>query len=61
MVMYNVTYEYCHLIGEVTVIAKSITHALDLVDTLYEGNPLYQGVVDCKFVQRINTLLIEEI
>ena len=61
MVMYNVTYEYCNLIAEVTVIAKSITHALDMVDAMFEGNPLYQGVVDCVFVQRIKMLLIEEI
>ena len=48
---------------ECTVIAKSITHALDLVDTYIEQEFLYaktHEICSCEFVKRIDTLLIEK-
>ena len=48
---------------ECTVIAKSITRALDLVDTYVEqewpGAKTHE-ICSCEFVKRINMLLIEK-
>ena len=48
---------------ECTVIAKSITHALDLVDTYAEqewpGAKTHE-ICSCDFVKRIDMLLIEK-
>ena len=48
---------------ECTVIAKSITHALDLVDTYVEqewpGAKIHE-IYSCEFVKRIDMLLIEK-
>ena len=48
---------------ECTVIAKSITHALDLVDTYIEqewpGAKTHE-ICSCEFVKRIDMLLIEK-
>ena len=48
---------------ECTVIAKSITHALDLVDTYIEQEFLdakTHEICSCEFVKRIDMLLIEK-
>ena len=48
---------------ECTVIAKSITHALDLVDTYVEqkwpGAETHE-ICSCEFVKQIDMLLIEK-
>ena len=48
---------------ECTVIAKSITHALDLVDTYVEqewpGAKIHE-IYSCELIKRINMLLIEK-
>ena len=48
---------------ECTVIAKSITHALDLVDTYVEqewpGAKIHE-IYSCEFIKRIDMLLIEK-
>ena len=48
---------------ECTVIAKSITHALDLVDAYIEqewpGAKIHE-IYSCEFVKRIDMLLIEK-
>ena len=48
---------------ECTVIAKSIPHALDLVDTYIEqewpGTKTHE-ICSCEFVKRIDMLLIEK-
>lgn len=48
---------------ECTVIAKSITHALDLVDTYVEQewpDAKTHEICSCEFVKRIDMLLIEK-
>ena len=48
---------------ECTVIAKSITHALNLVDTYVEQewpNAKTHEICSCEFVKRIDMLLIEK-
>ena len=48
---------------ECTVIAKSITHALDLVDTYIEQewpDAKTHEICSCEFVKRIDMLLIEK-
>ena len=48
---------------ECTVIAKSITHALDLVDIYVEQvcpNAKTHEICSCEFVKRIDMLLIEK-
>ena len=60
MVMYNVDYESNDITKTVSVIAESITHALDMVDIMNENNIFYGGIKDCRFVQKIDVLLIEK-
>lgn len=48
---------------ECTVIAKSITHALDLVDTYVEQewpDAKIHEIYSCEFIKRIDMLLIEK-
>lgn len=48
---------------ECTVIAKSITHALDLVDTYVEQkwpDAKTHEICSCEFIKRIDMLLIEK-
>lgn len=48
---------------ECTVIARSITHALDLVDTYVEQEwpgAKTREICSCEFVKRIDMLLIEK-
>lgn len=60
LVKYTLDDEFTY---ECTVIAKSITHALDLVDVYIEkewpGVKKYE-VCSCEFVKRIDMLLIEK-
>ena len=60
MIMYNVDYKSNNVIKTVSVVAESITHALNLVDTMNANNIFYNGIVDCRFVQKIDVLLIEQ-
>ena len=49
---------------ECTVIAKSITHALDLVDTYVEQkwpNAKTHEIYSCEFIKQIDMLLIEKL
>ena len=60
MIMYNVDYKSNNVIKTVSVVAESITHALNLVDTMNANNIFYNGIIDCRFVQKIDVLLIEQ-
>ena len=49
---------------ECTVIAKSITHALDLLDTYIEQKwpkAKTHEIYSCEFIKQIDTLLIEKL
>lgn len=64
MVEYLVKYTVDDAIDyECTVIAKSITHALNLVDTYVEqewpGAKTHE-ICNCEFIKRIDMLLIEK-
>lgn len=64
MVEYLVTYVVDKIYTfECTVIAKSITHALDLVDVyIKEKNPFLKSseILSCEFIKKIDTLLVEQ-
>lgn len=61
MVMYEIIYTKPRVSSirhnKVTVIATSITHALDLIELAY-GNNI--DIIECKFIKRYDNILIED-